>query len=191
MRGPARRALRGLGRLALRRDARQDALHEWRRRLGSEPPLPDGAIQEVLFVCYGNVCRSPYAAALLAARRPGLGVHSAGLEAGEGRAAEPTARRVAAGRGVSLEPHRAHRLAAPDLQRADLVLVMEGRHVDAVLRAWPEARPKLRLLGDYRAAAPFRIPDPWGESDEVFAAVFARIEAAVARLAALLEERTS
>lgn len=139
-------------------------------------------------ICHGNICRSPFAERLLAARGAGLEVRSAGLEAVEGRAAEHAARRVAASFGIDLDGHAAHRMGEQDVAWADLILAMEGHHVEAVRRAWPLGEGKTRLLGDFLPRPPHRIEDPWGLGDDVFAATFARIREAVDRLADRLRD---
>ena len=63
---------------------------------------------------------------------------------------------------------------------------MTGHQAAALLRRWPEARSRLRVLGDFLASPPYAIEDPWGRDDEVFRACFARVESAIARLAELL-----
>jgi protein-tyrosine phosphatase len=183
--------MRSAGRLVLHPEARADALHEWRRRRRGEPRLEAGTIRRVLVLCHGNICRSPFAAQLLAARLPRLDVRSAGLAAVEGRPAEPAARQVAAVFGVDLGAHAARPLDAGQVDWADLILGMEGHHAAAVRRAWPSAGPKTHLLGDFLAAPPFRIEDPWGLDDAVFRATFERIADAVERLALRLAETSA
>jgi protein-tyrosine phosphatase len=180
--------VRRAGRLVVRPQARADLLHEWRRRRAGEPPLDPRAVGRVLVLCHGNICRSPFAARLLGARVPRLDVRSAGLEAVEGRGAEPAARRTASAFGVELAAHAAHRLASADVDWADLILGMEAHHAAAVRRAWPAAAARTHLLGDFLGAPPFRIEDPWGQGDAVFRATFERIAEAVERLAERLAE---
>jgi len=180
--------VRSAGRVVLSPRARADALHEVRRRRRGEPALP-ARVERIVVICHGNICRSPFAAALLAARRPELAVRSAGLEAVDGRPAEEAARRVARAFGLELAAHRARRLSAEDAAWADLVVGMEGHHAARVHRAFPGAAAKTVLLGDFLPAPPFRIADPWGCEDAVFEATFERIRAAVERLAARLAER--
>lgn len=176
----ARRA----GRLVLSPTARQDTLHEWRRRRRGEPGLPPGPLRRAVVICHGNICRSPFAGLLLAAATPGLEVRTAGLHATEGKPPEPGAVRAAGAFGVDLAGHAAHRLGDADVDWADLVLGMEGHHVASVARRWPGAATKARLLGDFLPDPPFRIEDPYGRDDAFFDATFARIARAVERLAA-------
>jgi len=189
-RSPALAALRGAARLVLRPEARANARHEWARRLRrSARPLPSG-VRSLLVICHGNICRSPFAATLLDRALPELEIRSAGLAAADGGPADAAAARAASRRGVCLDGHRARRLAAADLRSADLVLGMEGRHLEAALALAPERRERVRLLGEFLPEAPFTILDPWGRDDAVFDDVFARIELAVKELARALRTRT-
>jgi protein-tyrosine phosphatase len=138
-------------------------------------------------LCHGNICRSPFAAALLATRRPELQVRSAGFFAKEGSPAEEGARRAARAFGIDLGTHAAHPIAEPDLNWADLILGMEGHHAARIARDGLAALPQVRLIGDYLREPPHGIADPWGQSDEVFRATFQRISEAVTRLSELVE----
>jgi protein-tyrosine phosphatase len=174
--------MKRVGRIALSSDARQNALHEWSRNRRGEPQLPPGAIERVLVLCHGNICRSPFAAALLASRRPELQVRSAGFFAKEGSPAEEEARRAARAFGIDLETHAARPIAERDLEWADLILGMEGHHAARIARHWPANLPRTRLIGDYLFESPYAIADPWGQSDEFFRLTFTRISEAVTRL---------
>lgn len=180
--------LRRAARLVRSRDARLDALHEWRRGRDGEPALPEGPIRSVLFLCHGNICRSPFAAALLAARRPDLAVDSAGLAAGRDAPADAMAARVAADFGVPLVAHRSRPVEATDLSRHDLVFVMQAHQAERTRLLADDARVASRvyLLGDFLASKPFGLLDPWGRPETVFREVFARIDAAIRRVGALL-----
>ena len=183
--------VRGAGRLVVSPRARSDALHEWRRRSRGEPALAAGPIRRVLVICHGNICRSPFAGRLLAARTPVLEVRSAGLEAVDGRLAEDAACRAALRFGIDLADHRAHRMNEADAGWADVILGMEGHHVATVQREWPSAKRKTFLLGDFLPHPPFRIDDPWGREDAYFQMTFDRIELAVDRLAQRLAKASA
>lgn len=144
--------------------------------------MPRGEIKRILMVCHGNICRSPFAEQALASLRPDLEVRSAGLEAGEGSPADPVARQVARRFSVSLDDHKAHRLESADLEWADLILGMEGHHAAEILRQWPRALERTRLLGDYLESAPHLLEDPYGRGEEIFGDVFHRIASAVGHL---------
>lgn len=106
---------------------------------------------DILFVCTGNICRSPLAEAFLAdrARRYLEGeirVHSAGTWGREGNLA--TAETIAAGRqrGLDIERHRARPLSADLIDTADLVLGLTTEHRDEIVRISPQAAPRAFTL---------------------------------------------
>jgi len=121
----------------------------------------------VLFVCTGNTCRSPFAAAV-AQRGGSVEASSAGIHATEGLNAPDDALSAARERGVDLESHRSSLLTGEMLERADVVVGMTADHV-----RWLEehgARGKARLLG--RAD----LDDPIGCGHDTYNRVYARIE---------------
>src|SRR5438093_12265401 len=96
----------------------------------SEPGL------RILFVCTGNTCRSPMAAAALelelGADASRVEISSAGTAAWEGQPATALSLEVAARDGVDLGRHRSRRVTPDLLRAADRILVMEPSHVSLV-----------------------------------------------------------
>lgn len=90
-------------------------------------------------VCTGNICRSPVAAAVLAAALPGAEVRSAGTNAVVGAPADPTMSTLAGELGHDLSGHRSRRLVAPLVDQADLVVTMTREHRSAVVALVPRA----------------------------------------------------
>jgi len=88
-----------------------------------------GEIRSILFVCKGNICRSPFAACYLAARLKGrdclIEVCSAGLECEPGGKANPVASTVALQNQISLAAHVTTPVTRELIGRADLIVVME------------------------------------------------------------------
>jgi len=108
----------------------------------------------VVFVCFGNIMRSPMAEALfrkaaLEAELTDVGVCSAGLHAIPGREAHPWALGAAAEMGVSLTGHRARRLTPDLVSRADVIFAMDLQNMAEVLAWYPGSRQKVLLLSAF------------------------------------------
>jgi len=185
-RRPVRALLRRIALPLIRASERERVLHDWRRRRAGEPALPSH-VQSVAFVCKGNICRSPFGAALLARACPALRVTSYGLDAADDCPAEPAAQSLARAYGVDLDAHRTRRLDDEVMREVDLLLVMEAWQASAIERRWPAARDRVRLLGDFLPAPPFGIEDPWGQPEPVWRSAYQRIDASIVRLAQRLE----
>ena len=103
----------------------------------------------ILFVCTGNVFRSPIAQAFLTKiardRSLGLTVQSAGTLPGE-RSILPEALKVISARGVDISAHRSRQLGIADVGRAHLILGMAREHVREVALVDPEAWPRTFTL---------------------------------------------
>jgi protein-tyrosine phosphatase len=141
------------------------------------------AIDRLVFVCKGNICRSPYGAER--ARLLGVDAVSFGLEATDGTDADPAAYRNARQRQVDLSAHRARRLEESRLRRGDLLLVFEPRQVSAVRERCGDAAV-VSLAGLWsRPARPY-ICDPYGRNDLCFQECYAVIDTGVTLLASQL-----
>ncbi len=145
----------------------------------------------ILFVCLGNICRSPFAGRYVQTRlqalgRPAIKVRSAGLSAVPGREADALAVRVAKDLGVDLSGHRAQAVCRELVQQSDLIAVMEWEHRVRLLAAYPEAAKKTLLLGvfDDEPGDALDIADPYGALPEAYAASDRRIMACADRLLA-------
>jgi len=105
-----------------------------------------------LFLCTGNICRSPLAEVLLRARLEADGikarVHSAGVLE-PGLPAHSHGISVAAQRGLDLTAHRSRLMTAPMLMEADLVLGMAREHVREAAVLAMEAWPRIFTLKEF------------------------------------------
>jgi len=128
-------------------------------------------------VCDGNICRSPSAAALLRTRKPGKIVKSAGLVALEGHEMDEMAKSVASENGLDCGSHTGQKLSSSLCMWADLILVMERRQRDRLIRRYPEASGKTFLLTHWSGLAD--IPDPYRRTKEAYERIYSMIVSAV------------
>jgi protein-tyrosine-phosphatase len=149
-------------------------------------------IRSVLFVCTGNICRSPLAESLmrfhLAERGLDITVGSAGTGAWEGAPASEGAYLVALEHGLDLSAHRARLLSRDIVDSSDLVLTMARHHRARVEELGGSGR--VHVLGEYAGlqAADAEVGDPFGGDLEIYRDTFLRLEelidAVAGRLAA-------
>ncbi|MBQ9396777.1 MAG: hypothetical protein IJU23_14835 [Proteobacteria bacterium] len=137
--------------------------------------------ERVLFVCSGNMCRSPYGAARFAdlAGNRKVQVVSAGTLRLVGRGAAPEMVKTAAENGLNLEAHRSNALSKMLIQASDVIFVMELIHRQEVLRLCPEAADKIILLGNWLPTPVQELVDPMGKTPDVYREVAAQIDAAL------------
>lgn len=147
----------------------------------------------VLFVCLGNICRSPSAHGVFREAVGGAGlagrvtIESAGT--GDWHIGKPPDRRAsaaAAARGVDLGDLRARQVVADDLDRFDYVLAMDADNLadlERMARARGAVKARIALFGTYSAAyADAPVPDPYFGGDRGFEHVLDLIEDASAGL---------
>lgn len=141
---------------------------------------------KVLFVCLGNICRSPMLDGWMRARIDGdpslswLQVDSAGFERGHvGEAPDPRAIRIAREHGVDLSGQRARQIGDIDFDRFDLLLFADASTLSAGLRkAGPRHHARMHRVMEWLGLAPFDLADPWYGDAEDFRACWARVEQA-------------
>ena len=112
------------------------------------------AAHSFLFVCSGNIMRSPMCEALMRQELAALPhtrvtVASAGLNASPGKLAHPWGLASAAQLGVSLEPHRATLLTLDMVNKADVIFAMDYHNQVELLCRYPGARERIFMLSAY------------------------------------------
>ncbi len=141
---------------------------------------------KILFVCLGNICRSPAAEGIMRhmAEREGLGdrleIDSAGTYAGHrGELPDARMRQAAARRGVTLM-HRSRPLCEEDFERFDRIIVMDDMNYENVHRLAPsrELAERIYRMTEFCRRHPHRsyVPDPYYEGREGFELVLDMLE---------------
>jgi Protein-tyrosine-phosphatase len=154
----------------------------------------------VLFVCMGNICRSPTAQGVFrrlveeAGLAEQIEIDSAGTHAYHlGEPPDPRAQETARRRGIDLADLRARRAVAEDFELYDYVLAMDQDNYQTLSALCPPGRDlerRLALLMDYAPQARLReVPDPYYGAAGGFDAVFDMVEEAAAGLLGEIRRR--
>lgn len=168
-------------------------LHPLRRRAALARLRRGPPPRSILVLCYGNICRSPYAAerlsGLLRERHGAVRVQSAGFHE-SGRPPPKEALAVASERGIEMAGHRSRLVREDALGDSDLVVVVTARHARTLRRQF-RRRANVLLLGDLdpwpvRTRA---IRDPVERPVEVFRDVYSRIDRCLEELVRALPIR--
>ncbi len=141
----------------------------------------------LLFVCHGNICRSPFAAISLATKiGKSAVVLSAGTIVSQGRHSPDDAVTTAAGFGVDLTDHRSRYADAAAVHDADIIFIFDDRNAIELKRLAVDDAKVVRL-GHLTGTR--KIADPYGRGPAAFGACYAQIEAAVDMVAAAISGR--
>jgi protein-tyrosine phosphatase len=146
--------------------------HQW----STVVPFP---VTSVLFVCHGNICRSPFAEiyfrSLLAKTGMPLCVMSAGLDTTPGKPAHTNTRALGRERQLSLDQHTTTQLQSELVGQSDLIVVMEIAQKQRIHSLYPASKGKVVLLGYFDPKGPLEIADPYGKPIERFHACFEQV----------------
>lgn len=151
----------------------------------------------VLFVCMGNICRSPTAEGVFRQKVAEAGLadriqtDSAGTHAYHvGEPPDRRARSAAERRGVSLEDLRARRVSSEDFERFDYVIAMDRDNVALLIeQSDPQHHEKIRLFLEFSKGHEDEVPDPYYGGAAGFERVLDLVEDASAGLLQVLREK--
>lgn len=152
---------------------------------------------KILFVCLGNICRSPTAEGVLRAVAAGeapqlaLEIDSAGTANYHiGAPPDPRSQRAAMARGIDISGLRARQVSAADFERFDLILAMDRENLSDLEEMKPRgARTAPTLFLDYAPELKLRdVPDPYYGNAAAFETVLDLTAAASRGLLAALQK---
>ena len=118
----------------------------------------------IIFVCHGNICRSPMAEYIMKYlledyHTEGVYVSSAGVSSEEnGNDIYPPAKRILRAKGIPFSSHRAHRITDAEFSENDLVIALDSSNYRNLVRRFGN-NPKIRMLLDRD------VDDPWYTDD--------------------------
>ena len=142
------------------------------------------------FVCYGNICRSPFAEAIARRHlRADRAIASAGTYPQGGRRSPSVAVAAAQAWSVDLHSHRSRVLDAELVREGGALFAFDVDNLLGLRRAFPHARDRIHLLGALASDGPLVIPDPYGRGPEQFLAAYERINALIGAAAPAKGER--
>jgi protein-tyrosine phosphatase len=137
-------------------------------------------IKHMLIVCVGNICRSPLAEALFAARfaedKLDVEVSSAGLGALVNKPADPVGQALMLSRGIDVSAHRARQITPEILFCSELILTMSTEQQKQVELNHPSTCGRVHRLGKWGC---YDVPDPFQRPALVFEQALALIEQGV------------
>ncbi len=143
-------------------------------------------MKQVLFVCTGNICRSPTGEGMFRDRlivkglKDKIGVDSCGMMGWHiGKTPDPRSQAAAAKRGIDLSPFKARQITLKDFHDFDLLLAMDKSHFDDMIAMAPEGTAhKVRMFLEpvHEIFGSLDVPDPYYGGDEGFELVLDMIE---------------
>jgi protein-tyrosine phosphatase len=140
----------------------------------------------VLFICKGNICRSPFAELYARTRLPNIRVSSVGLLPASGRSSPDAAIEAAAARNIDLSLHRSRVLSEQDLRSYDIIFVFDVDQFRAIKRLAKQQQMtrKVFFLGSLDIHQSLAIADPYGKDlrnfEETYDKIARLIDGAVA-----------
>lgn len=138
----------------------------------------------ILFVCTGNTCRSPMAAAIFNELEKNSNWHalSAGISVFNGeKPSEFAVKALKTDFDLDISGHRARSVSREYLQKPELILTMTQTQKDFLCHQWPDLADRVLTIGEMADQPTVQVPDPFGQSLVIY-------RAAAATLAGLIEK---
>lgn len=126
-----------------------------------------GGPSKIVFLCYGNICRSPLAAALAKQRLSGVTIDSAGFHEQTSRNCPQKILPIGNSFGIDLSGHRSARITGEQLANADLVIAMDLENLNRLGQEFPEMVDRTTLLGLFGVPETLVIADPYVADEAV------------------------
>lgn len=123
-------------------------------------------VKRLVFVCHGNICRSPLGEAV--ARRQGVAAISFGLDTRGNDSADPRAIAWAQANGYNLQEHITKRVEQYEPQAGDLLIGMEPKHIHKLQEKFAQAPVQITLIGLWLNSPLAYLHDPYNANSDYF-----------------------
>ncbi|MBN1296395.1 hypothetical protein JXA80_06415 [bacterium] len=148
--------------------------------------VSDTDVFRVLFVCHGNVCRSPLAEVVLRAKIPDtlardVEIGSAGLETFTGLSASVEAELAARMKGYDLSRHRSRQASESVIENSDLILCMEPGQTRYLQEKYPHMAARIHTFQAFCAGEDVAVDDPYQQDVTVYIRTLTKITAGINR----------
>lgn len=129
-----------------------------------------------MFVCMGNICRSPFAEHYARKVMPQTTtVSSSGTYQVEGRSTPQDGITASSAVGLDLRPHRSHMVTEDMMMAADVVFVFDERNMRTMRERFPHHRRKLWYISEIDPSAPRNTHDPFGKDLQAYQEAYRKI----------------
>jgi protein-tyrosine phosphatase len=147
--------------------------------------------ESILFVCKGNICRSPFAEQYSRSLFP-LKIHtsSCGYIQQNGRESPPEAINTAKKFGVDLSDHQAHQITEQMIQNSDVVIVFDESNFRILFKRYHKYKSKLWFLSEICPDIQITIEDPFSKDSETFEKVYSLIAYCIDTMNQYLKENS-
>ena len=137
------------------------------------------SVKKLLFLCSGNICRSPFAAQLAKTELAQYQIDSSGFHNTVGRHPPDDIVNVARSMGVDVSQCQSSRLTAQQIAHVDLILVVDLSNYERLANEFPQALAKTLLLGLFKPRPSVSIRDPYQSPESEIRSVLNEIAAGV------------
>ncbi len=139
--------------------------------------------EQILFVCSGNICRSPFAEYYARAVLPRVfTIRSCGFIEEENRSSPYQAIEIAKNWDVDLTKHKSVLIRDHLVEDSDIIFIFEEKHFEKFQSYFPDEIHKVFYLGDLNKDCSYEIEDPYGGDENRFRSIYTEISHALEKL---------